>query len=572
MMLTALYNFAKREGLLDDGDYEPRRVDIVIKLKRDGSYLSLVETPDRGLTLRVPRLETRTVAISPGFIVDNAKYVLGIAGSDASPKDRERASRCNGAFQEQLGQALVGTRDVALEAVAAFENDLPANLIRVLGDRAAASWTGGENIAFEVEGAWAHESDGARHAWSAMRQASTSSLGAVRCLVTGRVSPPELKHPPIKRMPGTQQAQTMLVSFNSPAFTSMNFEQAQNASVSREGAEGYVTALNHLLRKDPASERRFAGGVGLGNDTVVLVWTKEKAPELESLLDLFDARTAATGLSTVAAPQTGLAPSAADATDFYAVTVGGNASRVVVRDWFQSKFGVVKTNVRRWFDDLNIIGQMRPPAIWQLLSALDPPGNASTPPMIGAALGRAALFGGRVPPEVLRHALLRLRVPPKPAERQVLSQRIALIKLTLIRTFNKEIAVALDEDKKDVPYLLGRLFAVLERLQGEALGDINATIRDRYFGAASSTPANVFPRLLRLSVHHVSKSGADWLEKRKAQIVDALPPERFPQILSLEDQGLFAVGYYQQREHFFIKRSVNTTSSETTTDTKESNL
>lgn len=88
------------------------------------------------------------------------------------------------------------------------------------------------------------------------------------------------------------------------------------------------------------------------------------------------------------------------------------------------------------------------------------------------------------------------------------------------------------------------------------MGDLNATIRDRYFGAASSTPAVAFPRLIRLSVHHVSKSGAGWLESIKGRIMSQLPAEQFPQILSLEDQGLFAVGYYQQREKFFEKRAV----------------
>ncbi|MER2562974.1 MAG: type I-C CRISPR-associated protein Cas8c/Csd1, partial [Myxococcaceae bacterium] len=241
MMLTALYEYAKREGLLEDTDYEPRRIDLVIKLKRDGSYLGLVPTPEKGLVLRVPRLETRTVAIAPGFLVDNAKYVLGLAGADAKDKDRERAARCNAAFQELITSALASEKSDETAAVASFERALESNLKHILEDRPQEQWTGSENLAFDVDGSWAHESQGARNAWAAMRAQSSSSLAAVRCLVTGGVRPPELKHPPIKRMPGTQQAQTMLVSFNAPAFTSMHFEQAQNAPVSREGAEGYVT-------------------------------------------------------------------------------------------------------------------------------------------------------------------------------------------------------------------------------------------------------------------------------------------------------------------------------------------
>jgi len=126
----------------------------------------------------------------------------------------------------------------------------------------------------------------------------------------------------------------MLVSFNAASFESMGFEQAQNAPVSREGAEGYVTALNELLSKDPSTDRRYASGIGLGNENVVLVWTKEKAPELSTLLDWFDGRTAESAIETVRAPFSGLEPSESDTTDFYAVTLVGNAARVVVRDWY----------------------------------------------------------------------------------------------------------------------------------------------------------------------------------------------------------------------------------------------
>lgn len=566
MMLAALHALAEREGLLEDPNYEPRRIDLIIKIKKGGQYLGIVPSPENGLSLKVPRMETRTVGVSPGFLVDNSKYVLGLAVAEATAKDIARVSKCNAAFRELVQRAVqLEKRDPALQAVLAFEEALESNLKLILKDRVRSEWTGSENIAFEVSGDWAHESPGARRAWAAIRNESTSSLPAVRCLVTGKLAAPELKHPPIKRVPGTQQAQTMLVSFNAAAFTSMGFEQAQNAPVSREGAEGYVSALNALLRAGPGEGRRYAGGIGLGADSVLLVWTREKTPELDSLLDAIDARTADGGLEMVAAPMRGVLPGPCDDTDFFAVCLGGNAARVVVRDWFQTTFGVVKSNVQRWFTDLEVAGQRRPPALWQLLGALDPPGRASAPPNIGAGLGRSALFGGRVPLEILRHALLRLRVPVAEGEGHLFRQRVALIKLVLIRSYQQEVSVALDEAKTDVPYLLGRLFAVLERLQAEALGDVNATIRDRYFGAASSTPANVFPRLLRLSVHHVSKSQATWLEAKKSRIVDQLPAEPLPQTLTLESQGLFAVGYYHQRESFFVKQSRSTEAKEVAT-------
>jgi CRISPR-associated protein Csd1 len=565
-MLTALYDYAKSRGLLADTSYERRRIDLVLTLDATGRFLGLIPA-DQGLELEVPRQESRTSGICPGFVVDNAKYVFGIAQAGAKPKDIERARMCQAAYLALLEKAASAYPEAAqaLAPLLEFSRNIEANRERILRER--PEWNGGENIATRVGEEWVHEQPGVRAAWNAMRGASGSALEPVRCLVTGELAPPELKHPPLKRVPGTQQAHTMLVSFNADAFTSMGFVQAQNAQVSRIGAEGYVTALNELMRKDPSKSRPYASGIKLGSDNVILVWTAKPTSELDNLLDLLEERTADDALEDIGAPFTGrLAASDADDSDFYAVTLGGNAARVVVRDWFQSRFGEVKANVRSWFRDLEVSGADRPPAIWQLLQSIEPPGDASVPPSLAAALGHSALFGGRVPLELMRHALMRLRIPPKPKEKFALQHRIALIKLTLIRTLKQEVPVALDEDKKDVPYLLGRLFAVLERLQSAALGDVNATIRDRYFGAASSSPAVVFPRLIRLSVYHASKSGADWLEKLKGSIMASLPAEQFPQILSLEDQGLFAVGYYQQREKFFEKRSTTPTNDDKETE------
>jgi CRISPR-associated protein Csd1 len=155
-----------------------------------------------------------------------------------------------------------------------------------------------------------------------------------------------------------------------------------------------------------------------------------------------------------------------------------------------------------------------------------------------------------------------MRVPPKKKDSpEVLRFRAAIIKAVLRRTYDKEVPVSLDESNDDHAYLLGRLFATIERLQWVASGgrDPNATIRDRFYGSASTTPAVVFGRLISLSMHHASKARDDgrarFAERVKGAIMARLPAERFPRTLRLEDQGLFAVGYYHQREAFFSKRN-----------------
>lgn len=562
MMLTALYEYAKSRGLLEDTGYQRRRIDFVLQLSEAGELLGLV--PAAELVLSTPRAAQRSSNIAASFLIDTATYVLGIPEASKEKLSKKQAKKREedalarqAAFQKLVEDALAVQPDPHLSAFLTFERNIEIYRPRILDLHPASSWLGKKTIATQVAGAWIHERPAVRAAWHSMRSAASgpdSDALSARCLVSGLVGPAAKTHPDITRVPGMSNAGP-LISFNRPAFGSLGLQQAENAPVSRDAAEGYAIGLNSLLQKDPSKTRPYASGMKLGPDNVVLVWTQKPSPEVSSLLDLLEERTSEDAIEDLSAPWTGrLAPSADDDSEFYAVTLGGKA-RVVVRDWFQTRFGEAKTNVRSWFQDLELVGVSRPPAIWQLLQALDPPGNASVPPSLAAALGHSALFGGRVPLELMRHALMRLRIPPKPKEKFALQQRIALIKLTLIRTLNQEVSVALDEEKRDVPYLLGRLFAVLERLQGAALGDVNATIRDRYFGAASSTPAVVFPRLLRLSVHHASKSGADWLEKIKGSVMGLLPAEQFPQILSLEDQGLFAVGYYQQREKFFEKRS-----------------
>ena len=86
----------------------------------------------------------------------------------------------------------------------------------------------------------------------------------------------------------------------------------------------------------------------LGDESVMVVWTRDSVPELAGLLDYLDARDEDSGLEQVGAPWTArFQPSAADSSDFFAATLGGNAARVVVRDWYQSRFGVVKAAVRK---------------------------------------------------------------------------------------------------------------------------------------------------------------------------------------------------------------------------------
>jgi len=577
MMLEALVSLAERKGLLEDPSFSTRRVHYQLRISDDGYPLALVPLGDagRGLQLAVPSPPKRTVAIAPSFLVDNAQYVLGLRKwrkGEARVDRTNRGDRCLDAFASEIRSAVEATQDPGLAAVQAFlervQADPDGERSRVMAMDPDHEWTGDECIAMarEADGSlYVHDRPNVRSYWAGKRLAAASEGVPQRCLVTGEFAPPARLHAAIKRIPGAQTSGASLISFNRDAFTSQHLEQGANAPVSQRSVDGYVRGLNWLLDKE--GTRRFRSGLAIGPDAVLVFWTREDNDTADVLLSLFapEGETEEDMRQTLSAAWKGLAPRDTDATRFYALTLSGNSSRVVVRDWLETTAAAVKENIRLYFDHLKLAGEDAPLPIDRLIRALEATPAATgdkrgLPPMLSSRLLHAALHGTAFPRELLHSALARLRVPPKKGEwHGTVRARVALIKATLIRLHpDQEVTVSLDQTNHSVPYLLGRLFAAIEKLQQDALGDVNASLRDRYFGSASATPALVFPRLLRVSMHHASKAEADrrgWAERIKAEIVDRLPASgAFPRTLDLEEQGLFAVGYYHQRQAFFTPR------------------
>lgn len=572
MILAALYDLARREGLLDDTAYDTQPVDFALWLAPGGRLRALVSLQDekgRGRALAIPRLPKRAVAIAPGFLVDNAKYVLGL-----SQPANDRDARCLESFVAEVEKAVAVTGDSGIQAIAGFYQHFAEQEAILFQTRPREAWTGNERLCFlgGEEADLIHLRPTVRDYWATIRAQTGGDAEMQPCLVTGRMASPARLHPNIKGVPNAQSTGAALVSFNQASFTSHGLSQGGNAPVSQAVAEGYGIALNWLLDRSPKRRHRF--GVRLGSDQVMVLWTRDEAPELETLLDLWESASPdqESALKMADSPLRGLAPSEFDESPFYGLTLGGNAARVVVYDWLTSTLGGVKRNVRAYFDDLRLgAGESYPTPIKRLIDSLRPPGReGSVAPDLTSRLFACALQGRPFPRQLLTLALRRLRLVDKDQPNRYLRERTSLIKAYLNRQSlngspERRISVALDDTNLQVPYLLGRLFAVLERLQGLAQGDLNASLRDRYFGSASSTPALVFPRLLKLSVHHAAKAErSQWLEKLKGQIIGALPGEQLPKVMTLEDQGLFAIGYYHQREAFFTKNGERMSSSDIT--------
>lgn len=609
-MLRALVAYADREGL-GDLDFETRKVDYDLRLDLNGGFLGLVPiATSEGRRTSLVRLPIGPPAKNnpgyPNFVVDNARYVLGI------PKPNEKdgnAKKCFDSFKALIDMAAASSGDDGLRALAAFlgrpeelrrADDMLATSEAAKSTRAETSEKSrearGDRVLVPVLDSDVarriHERSAVVKWWTARRASERNDAAAGplgRCLVTGEMAPIVPTHPKLEGspFPGTG---AKLVALDKGAFTSQGLAQGDNAPVSESAARKYTAALNALLTRDAATSRRKSA-IDL-DESVVVFWTRKESDAPGFLLDVFappsrgdEARRAADAVWS------GRASKSFDATPFYAVTLGVNSARVVVRDWFETTAAGVKEALDTWFADLHLgNGDPEPMPLGRLLRALEATPGArhdkrGLAPGLAATLFRAAVRGGPLPRSLLAAAVRRMRVPPRENDGPFpLRARVAIIKAVLLRMRrenaavvrrrlatlstglhslkHQEVSVALDESNVQPAYLLGRLFAALEKQQLDAAGrghEPNATVRDRYYGAASSTPSAVFGRLLALSMHHASKARKEGrgiaAEKAKEQVMSRLPAAGFPRTLGLEDQGLFAVGYYHQRDAFFFKKS-----------------
>jgi CRISPR-associated protein Csd1 len=569
MILQALAEYYDRMTREDDTSlappgFERKEIPFVVVLDADGNFKDLEDTRSgdgkkkRGREFAVPQAVKRTVAVLPNLLWDNPGYVFG---TDAKGKP-ERAARQHEAFVAAIRELPAGTKDEGVRAALRFLERGEFSAVF-----AHPSWKeveeSGANLSFRLQG---------DHELVCQREAVRAALagrdggeagGADRCLVTGEPDAVARLHPSIKGVWGAQSSGANIVSFNLDAFNSHGRTQGYNAPVGERATFAYTTALNHLLRKD--SPQRMQVG-----DASTVFWAERTDPLETAITALFgeppkdDPHRNTEALRVLYdSPKRGTDPDASDAsTRFYVLGLAPNASRISVRFWHVSTVGALAERIRQHFDDLRIVRAPFEPEVlplFRLLVATSALGKAENiRPNLAAETLRAVLDGTRYPRELLGAAVQRIR-----AEREITYPRAALIRAWLVRDARlntndpePEVSVALDPSNPNPAYRLGRLFAVLERAQEAANPGLNATIRDRYYGAAATTPVTVFPRLMRLKNHHISKLEnrglAVNLEKLIGEIVNGL--EDYPPLLDLPGQGRFSIGYYHQRQAFFNRQ------------------
>lgn len=576
MILQALNDYYDRkESDLPPLGFEEKAIPFIIVIDESGAFINLEANGEveGGATivrpLRVPRATGRSGSKSYetayclwdhyGYVVEQPKLVK--PGAEPTDKDIEVAHKQHQSFireVELISEALPD--DIGVHAVRKFihsyeqlaavkTHDNWKECLKIKGCNLSFRLVGNTELICQSE----QVID-----WIKSQSLPKADVQQGFCLITGEQADIVRLHDNIS---GVNQKPAPLAAINDKAYESFNKDKGFNFPASAQAVFKYATALNHLLRKSSPNKFRII-------DTSYVCWA-DKPNRLESDTALFlsfgdddpDA-TAAAVRSLFNSIHNGSYQERNGRDRFFLLGLSPNSARIAVRYWKTGTIAEFAENFARWFKDLELTGldHYGYPSLKKLLrsTALQFKDDNILPNLPGEVI-RAILSGGRLPETLIQAVLRRIR-----AEKGNVSYtRACIVKAYLNRicrfssTKQKELTVSLDKNETRIGYCLGRLFAVLEKLQQDAQPGINATIRDRYYSSASTTPKSVFGTLMRLSTHHIKKlEHPGWrvnAEKRISEVMDLITD--FPSHLNLENQGLFALGYYHQKQDFYTKKT-----------------
>lgn len=579
--LTAYYEQLLRQGKIAapgwDGHF---KVSYELRLNDAGQLVDVVDlrvsetkgkkTVIAPRAMRVPARKSRTSGVVAQFLCDNPSYLLG-ADEKGNP---ERAVECFKACAKLHHAILDGVDSPAARALLTyFDSWDPAQA--ATHPLLAEQWkeiTGNANLIFGYEAAdhshsFVNDDPAIQNAWQAHYNDRSADSDMGQCLITGKYAPIERIHPLINGVPGAKSSGAALVSFNAPAFCSYGHEQGENAPVSEYAAFAYTTALNLLI-----ADRNHCKRVG---DTTIVCWAESAEPAYQDAFSLFlfgaeeasgiEEADVQAALRRLAAGQTVpfLEKELAPDQHFYVLGLAPNAARLSVRFFLRDTFGTFARNLQKHADALEITrpayDNRKTLSVWALaMETVNRKERSPSPaPQLAGDLLRAVLTGGRYPATLLNGVTMRIR-----AEQDVTRGRAAILKAYYLRNsptdLNKEVFTVSLNETTNVPYILGRLFSVLEAVQSDANPGINTTIKDRYFNSACATPALVFPTLLKLAQKHLQKlpdGKAVFYNKQITELAALVPESGFPARLSLPDQGKFEIGYYHQTQKRFEKKN-----------------
>lgn len=607
MILQALaeyYERLSREGGITAEGFERKAIPYVVVLNEEGECISFYSTYEsvrqgkgtarKAKKFTVPLAVKRTSGMVSNLLWDTPEYALGLATKKGGKKEKEETiAEKHRLFIQRIERLAEEGYDKRLEALKAFLRKSPAEIAQELAkvNRPVFEEMLNENgknksqsvyvsFEFEGDGRLICETETVMNLIASERRKDAGKGERGICLITGEIDEIVRVHPiKIKGVKGGQASGGDIVSFNQDAFTSYNKEQGMNAPCGRKAVLAYASALNHLLS---SSQKVFLGGV------TFVFWADKKGYEqVESGFSAFFGWDETNGDSSASAIKQMLSSiRIGDVQDvegrFYVLGLAPNSARLAIKLWMSGSVSEMVDKLRLHFEDLKVKKREWEPEIFplsRLLRSIAPLEDMDrVSPNLAADIVRSVLSGLPYPATLYQAVLRRIKVLEMEEEsskvskghrgisrrkkERVTRERAAIIKAYLNRwaRYQKReevLDVGLDKNNRSVGYRLGRLFAVLEKAQMESSNrdEINASIADRFFASASGTPVTVFPNLIRLSRHHLSKLETGRrinIEKLLSEIMSEI--DVFPAHLSLEEQGMFAVGYYHQKLDLYTKK------------------
>lgn len=575
MLLQRLVEYAQSTTLPPTGyDLVPIHWVVELDSKRvaSPSFIPTFESEkkkDKGKICLAPFRERTSTANRPKLLADNGEYTFGISKEGMKGDRNALAAKFHQQYLELLRDCSSVTGEQRLDIVLHYLTNWQTEWL-------PNDFETDSNITFSVDGHWLIADSKIGDYWAKKfwqfasedkdeedEEESSDDLSAteMECHICGISCTPIVRHPfKIKGIPKGQPKGNAIISANKAAFTSFGLKASLVAPTCGECVEKYAKAANNLLQNE--------GTHLIVGPFAYIFWTK--TPESFAFASVLSKPDAAQVQQLMESVFTGrFAALDLDKDVFYAAAFSASVARVAVRDWLETTVGNVKQNLARYFRLQCIIepdgSGFKPMGLTSIASATVPlkqekPDYNKIPPNVPKALLKCALEGKLLPDWLLYKAVQRIKAEAARLESPKHDWRrkscAALIKMVLASHTNEitqegNYMEQLDHTNRDTAYLCGRLLGVLESVQYAALHKPNSSIIGRFYGTASSAPASVFGPLLRGAQAHLDK-----LRKTKEGTYNALQQKleevqsgmtAFPKTLTLQQQGLFALGYYHQR-------------------------
>ncbi|MBL0318115.1 MAG: type I-C CRISPR-associated protein Cas8c/Csd1 [Alphaproteobacteria bacterium] len=575
MILQSLYEYYVRkeadselngQSSLTPSGWERKEIPFILVIDSSGQLVSIEDQRDengkRAKAYLVPQAIKKTSAIAANLFWDNPEYVLGYV---AEGKKAERIHEQHQAFIQKIRDFFPNHHtDIGIEALLNFLIHDPLTQAMALAEWKNIEKASKSNLSFRLSTDTLLICQRPIVMSLMDTNNKTEATDAIKghCLVTGEYSTIARLHPAIKGVFGTQTAGGNIVSFNLDAFRFYRKHQGNNAPISEKATETYTKALNYLLRRE--SQQKTLMG-----DGTTLVWWAEQ-PEARQIEEDFwllfverdnpDKRSEAIR-SLLKSPWNGSQYSDSENTKFFILGLAPNAARIAIRFFRVATVTEFGKNISAYFKEIALphFEETSFPSISSLCAAINDLDRL--PANFQGRLFESIISGTPYPKLLFHSALHRIR-----ATRFVTHNAAAILKACLIRNFpnsnyHREVLMTLQEDNRDIGYVLGQLFSIYDKLKEEET-DGRANRRDKFFSALSTRPCAVISRLEHLSQCDLKKlrrsketrglaiTREKQIQKAMSKLAGPIPPT-----LSVEQQAMFALGYYHQRQDFFTSKT-----------------